>query len=505
MELPFKQRTDPLTVRLDGAEGNVLIVGGPLSGKTTLLQSLVAGIAMQNSPEQVQILGIDLGDGGLSALAGLPQVSAIARRSEPDLVRRVVGEAARVVLRRQEKRDSANPDSTASQSPDNAVLAIDDWGLFRTAFEDLATTVSALAQVGPGGGLHVAITASGWSEVPQMLQEFMGTKLELRLGAAKESEISRRAASNVPFGSPGRGIVAGPSHFLAAVPRADGRESSADLAAATRALVEGVAAAHSGMRVRRIRTLPRMVPADELRRDHAATFPEVLIGVDEAELAPVAYDFSRHQHMLIYGDSGSGKTALLRLMVADLRLRKLRQAQVVLIERRGSLTDISQAKRAVAMIAARREFVVEESFFGAPGKKGEAAAGTDWPALFIVVDDYDVVAKAAGDPLKALVAELPLAVEVGLHLVIAQSTKGARGDHADLLVRKLRELDVGGVILSGDPGEGPLIEGIGAGSQPPGRGTLVHPGQAPRVIQVAWEPPSTMPRPRLEPQPEPPK
>jgi ESX secretion system protein EccC len=53
---------------------------------------------------------------------------------------------------------------------------------------------------------------------------------------------------------------------------------------------------------------------------------------------------------------------------------------------------------------------------------------------------------------------------------------------------RLRELGSPGVLLSGDPGEGPLLGGTKAQSQPPGRGLLVRRGDRPVLIQTAFSP-----------------
>ena len=53
---------------------------------------------------------------------------------------------------------------------------------------------------------------------------------------------------------------------------------------------------------------------------------------------------------------------------------------------------------------------------------------------------------------------------------------------------RLRELGSPGILLSGDPGEGPLLGGAKAQPQPPGRGLLVRRGQRPLLIQTAHSP-----------------
>ena len=60
----------------------------------------------------------------------------------------------------------------------------------------------------------------------------------------------------------------------------------------------------------------------------------------------------------------------------------------------------------------------------------------------------------------------------------------ARGAYEPVFSR-VRELGTPGVMLSGDPGEGPLLGGLKASPQPPGRGILVHRGRRPVAVQLA--------------------
>ena len=54
VDRPYDQRRDVLTVDLSGAQGNVAVVGGPQSGKSTALRTLIMSAAATHTPEQVQ-------------------------------------------------------------------------------------------------------------------------------------------------------------------------------------------------------------------------------------------------------------------------------------------------------------------------------------------------------------------------------------------------------------------------------------------------------------------
>ena len=92
VDRPFEQRRDPLMVSLDGAGGNVVIVGGPQSGKSTLLRSMVCALALAHTSWEVQFFCLDFGGGALRTLDGLPHLSGVAGRRDAEAVRRTVAE-----------------------------------------------------------------------------------------------------------------------------------------------------------------------------------------------------------------------------------------------------------------------------------------------------------------------------------------------------------------------------------------------------------------------------
>ena len=86
VDSPFEQRRDPLVAQLAGAAGNVAVVGGPRSGKSTALRTLIVALARAHDPGDVQFYCLDFGGGALSALLPLPHVGVGCRptRHRPD-------------------------------------------------------------------------------------------------------------------------------------------------------------------------------------------------------------------------------------------------------------------------------------------------------------------------------------------------------------------------------------------------------------------------------------
>ena len=112
------------------------------------------------------------------------------------------------------------------------------------------------------------------------------------------------------------------------------------------------------------------------------------------------------------------------------------------------------------------------------------------PRLFVLVDDYELVAVPGRSPLTPLLEYLAQARDIGLHLVVARGSGGAGRGLFEPVLQRLRELGSPGLIMSGSKDEGQLLGTVKPGPQPPGRGVLVHRRSAPVQAQVAWTPPA---------------
>ena len=103
VDLPLEQRRETLQVSLAGAGGNMAVVGGPRTGKSTLLRSAVTALALTQSPREAQIYVIDFGGGTFAPFRDLAHVAGVATRSEPDVVRRTrvrhLAESADIIRR----------------------------------------------------------------------------------------------------------------------------------------------------------------------------------------------------------------------------------------------------------------------------------------------------------------------------------------------------------------------------------------------------------------------
>src|SRR5262249_26287311 len=101
VDRPYEQRHDPLVAALAGAKGHVAVVGAPRSGKSNLIRTLVASLALTHTPREVQFYILDFGGGTMVSLAGLPHVGGVVQRRDTEGVSRTVAEMVSLVKYRE--------------------------------------------------------------------------------------------------------------------------------------------------------------------------------------------------------------------------------------------------------------------------------------------------------------------------------------------------------------------------------------------------------------------
>ncbi|HEY2723583.1 MAG TPA: type VII secretion protein EccCb, partial [Pseudonocardiaceae bacterium] len=520
VDKPFEQRRDLLWADFSGAAGHAVVTGGPQSGKSSLLRSMLLSLALTHTPQEVQFFCIDFGGGTLASLDHLPHSGGVAGRAQTDIVRRIIAEVSGLFAAREQRFRSLGIDSMADfrarkrrgELTDDAFgdvfLVIDGWHNFRQEFDlsDVEMQVVNLATQGLSYGVHVMIGATRWAEIRPAMKDLLGTRFELRLGDPAESDIDRRVAVNVPPGRPGRGLSREKLHFLAALPRIDAVTGAEDVGAGVGDAVRRIAGTWRGRAAPRVRLLPALIPYEQLPA--AEPVPgqppnphRLPIGINESELAPVYLDFAAESHFLCFADGESGKTNLLRTIAAGItRQCAPEQARIVLVDYRRTMLNFVASDHligygisadSVTSIVADVRSSMQRRMPG-PDVTQEQLRDRSWwsgPELYVLVDDYDLVATQGGvNPLSPLLEFLAQAKDVGLHLVLTRRSGGAGRSLYEPVISRLRELSSPGIVMSGSKDEGPLLGNVKPSAMPPGRGTLVGRKAGQQLVQLAWLP-----------------
>ena len=335
-------------------------------------------------------------------------------------------------------------------------------------------------------------------------EDQIGTRIELRLGDPADSELDRRRAQQVPEGKPGRGLSDDGLHMVIALPRLDGATQALIWPRPVRKWGRCCGTVIGEFTAPPIPLLPAHIDHHEMvERAVVGRAADILIGLEETELRALAIDFARQQHLLVVGDGECGKTAALRTICRELlRTTTAAQSQLFIVDFRRSLLGVVEPDSehlggylasADAVDAVLPRLVDRlRSRVPPPDASPMQLRTRSWwsgPEIYVLIDDYDLVATDRSNPLMPIVEFVPRAKDLGLHLVVARRSGGAARAMFEPLLAGLRDAGCMALLMSGSPDEGLVIGSVRPAPMPPGRGTLITRQGNSQLVQVAWSPP----------------
>lgn len=523
MDEPRRHLQEPWGVDVSGGGGNIGIGGAPQTGKSTLLQTLVLSAAATHTPRQVQFYCIDLGGGGLMYVDSLPHVGGVATRSEPDRVMRVIAELQAVLRQREitfkehrvgsiasyrQLRDDPNQPVSADPFGD-VFLVIDGWPAFVAEFPDLEGHVQNLAAQGLSFGIHVIITTPRWTELKSRIRDYLGTKIEFRLGDVNDTQIDR-ATRDIPANRPGRAMSVEKHHLMMGVPRLDGVHSADELVEAMTLSVQHIASQHTD-HAPQVRVLPERIHLYEL--DPEPPGPEsdyrtrwtIPIGLRETDLSVAYANMASTPHLLIFGAAKSGKTTIAHAISRAICARNSPdQVRFMLADYRSGLLDAVPDSHLLAAGAINRNAPsLDESIKALATNLQKRLPPADltttqlrsrswWTGFDIVllVDDWHMIVGAAGGlpPMGPLAPLLPAAPDIGLHIIVTCQMSQAYKATMDKFVGAAYGAGSPTLFLSGDKQDFPSRD-LQVKKRPPGQGFLVTPDGKEVVQAVYIDPP----------------
>ena len=430
-------------------------------------------------------------------------VGGVAVRSDSEVVRRTLEEIRGLLNQRERLFHQHRVDSLtvlreilddSSINLAEIVLLIDGYGQLAEEFDDLAEIVFDLLRRGAAHGIHVVATATRWNEIRMAQQSFFGNKIELRLADPTESAHGRSLAETLPSDRPGRALLAGGLFAHVALPRIDGVASDDDATDGLRHLAETVSAGVAERAVA-VRLLPSDLPPDGVKTPRGRAM--VALGLDESDLSTTVLDMDgTDRHLIIFGDSGTGRTTMLRRVIAELvRTHSPKELVFAVFDPRRSLTDAVPeggylggtatsavlAQKLVAAIVPELEARVPRSV------DASVKVAPPVPHIVVLIDDYDALGSGAA-PFKALLPFIPMGNEVGLSVVLTRRMTGAGRSMYDQFINSIRDSGATGFMFSGDRAEGMLLGNQRPRALPIGRAMLLRSGQPVRTVQIVNQP-----------------
>ena len=519
VDLPLEQRRETLILDLSGAGGNFALVGGPQTGKSTALRTIVQALSLTYTPQEVQFYVMDFGGGTFAGFDGAPHVAGIATRDTPEVRTRMLAEIASIMDDREryfrhngiDSMDTYRRGRLEGRYDDgygDVFLVVDGWGALRSEFDSLDKEVTTMMSRGLSLGVHLVIAAARWMDIRSEAQDIFGSRLELHTANPKESIVNREGAARIPKGRPGRGIDMVGHEMMIGLPRADEEQDPTTVSQGVAYTVKKIRECLVAGEGPKLRLLPERITGQEI----LAQLPEqqilprgggdMILGLEESRLGPLLFNTRSESHLYLFGDAKTGKTAFLRSIIQEItRLYSPSEAKIVALDMRRSLLGdipedyslryLTNHQEAIGQLRDLAKFM-RTRLPGSDVTAEQIRERTWWsgPEVWILVDDYDLVATTSGNPLMELIDLLPQAGDIGLHVIITRRMGGASRAAYEKVIQMMGDLAVTGILLSGNPKEGAIINGVKPRRAVPGRAQVIHRDLGVVAAQLTWTPPA---------------
>lgn len=341
----YPQRQQQTVVSIDASSfGNMFIVGTSRSGKSTALRTIAYSGSMAYTPRELHIYCIDAGNGAISPLTALPNVGAVALRSETQKIERLIGKLEAETKRRASllskdgysSIDEYNASDVAAREGalPHILVLLDSWDGFNSVFQSydggsLIERLQILMREGPSSGVHFILTGDHLLLAGRM-SVLSDSKILLRLVDPSDyTEVgmsSRDVPENIPDGRGYRSEDGAEIQVAKIHEGLSGQEES-----------ELIRASGTKLKSGRDRGLPRAVMPftveqlpEEITLSAVHTrisdygddyFPErgtkhrIPLGIGGEDNEPILFDPGETPMLPIYGTSQSGKTTMLVTIV----------------------------------------------------------------------------------------------------------------------------------------------------------------------------------------------
>jgi DNA segregation ATPase FtsK/SpoIIIE, S-DNA-T family len=222
----------------------------------------------------------------------------------------------------------------------------------------------------------------------------------------------------------------------------------------------------------------------------------VPLGLESRRMQPFWHDFGATPHLLVVGDTESGKTNLVRHITNAIRSHYgPAEARVVMGDQRRRLYDAvpkeMQLGYAVTGDSVREMMQAAADAIRArmPGPEitPDRIQLRDWwngPELFVIVDDFELVAGSGASPMAPLAPMLAQGAEIGLHVILVHAAGGFGRASGEPFIRSLIDLNTPSIMLSTPASEGMLFGTVRARKMAPGRALWIS-RRDPVEVQLA--------------------
>jgi len=417
---PTNQRQYPMALDFSKL-GHTVIYGAPVTGKTTLLQTLIVSLAMTKRPDEVSIYVMDFGGWNMGVLREFPHVGGIANDNEPEKLKKLVLLLEDILQERKEKFSSAGVgnisayrDSNEERIPD-VFLIVDNFGAMIKMYPDLDAFFISLTNSGANYGVYLVATATASNAVPMKISQNIKNALALQMiDKTDYTYIVGKVSGELPA-ILGRGYAKGnpPLVFQTALPTpgSDDKAISDNIKRLAKVMQEK----WDGDLPESIPEMPERIPYGSIKSSG------IPVGLSVEKVRPVVYEYARQHYLLISGVEQSEKSAMLQVIAMQLH-QKIGGSLYVFNINGSDLNGLQKEAEKCLTSASDINAFVESMRPELQRRHAEKKRNTDaaFEPIIMAIDDYTVFFRAvSNETVQRLLATVKLGKGLGLYLIVA--------------------------------------------------------------------------------------
>ncbi len=438
-DIPEEQLQQEYVIDL-ASQGNIVYIASSGYGKSVFLANAVLSLAVKNPVSSLNFYVVDFGNNALITLRSLPHMAAYIMLDDEekydkflDLMQKEIKERKKLLASVMAQNFTVY-NETAEEPMKAIVVVIDNYDAVKEMGYEMEQYYKKLTRDGVGLGIYVIASASQNSAFRTATMNNFKNKIA---GVNFDENEVRLLVGRSTYTLPdvkGRSLIkVGETVSAMQLYTPVDFESETDYGKKIRAYVKRVTEAYPGEEAPHIPILPDELDTKEFTK-YEGDGADISIGLDKETVIRSGLT-KKNTPFLIFGDSGSGKTNVLKVILGQLD----RKEKVYLFDSRSrGLYDLREKGQYITTTEGLEKFAEDISNEVKQRQRyidGELAGGKPLPEimdklenLYVIIDELDDFIELAGPSNMPIVAgRMKRATMYGITIIVTANVNKMKG------------------------------------------------------------------------------